>query len=98
MPGLKLNPSSRIVTIEGQPDKRLTHLEFRLLHTLMVNRDLVLPTDTIVDKVWGYTSGDRDLVRGLISRLRYKIEPDPRQPRFIITEPGLGYSLRSISE
>ncbi len=98
MPGLKLDPASRIVRVEGQPERRLTHLEFRLLYTLMINRDQVLPTDTIVDKVWGYASGDRDLVRGLISRLRHKVEPNPRDPRFIITEPGIGYSLRSLVE
>ena len=96
MPGLQLDPASRVVKVEGQPDRRLTHLEFRLLYTLMINRDQVLPTDTIVDKVWGYTSGDRNLVRGLISRLRHKVEPDPRNPRFIVTEPGIGYMLRSI--
>lgn len=99
VPGLTLDPTSRVVRVEGHADCRLTHLEFRLLHTLMINRGQVLPTEAIVDKVWGYGGdGDRDLVRGLISRLRSKIEPDPRHPRFILTEPGIGYLFQPISD
>jgi DNA-binding response OmpR family regulator len=58
----------------------------------MTNRGQVLPTETIVERVWGYSGeGDRDLVRGLISRLRRKIEADVENPRFIQTVPGVGY-------
>ena len=58
----------------------------------MTNREQVIPADIIVEKVWGYGgSGDRELVRGLISRLRRKIEVDPDQPRFIQTLTGVGY-------
>ena len=78
--------------MEGHPQKRLTHLEFRLLHTLMIHRGQILPTDRIVDLVWGYSDqGDPELVRGLVSRLRSKVEPDPRNPRYILTEAGIGY-------
>lgn len=93
--GLTLDPATRTVQVEGQSPRRLTHLEFRLLYTLMIHRDQVLPTDTIVERVWGYTGeGDRDLVRGLISRLRAKVEVDPRNPQYILTVPGIGYSFR----
>ncbi|MBN1217882.1 MAG: response regulator transcription factor [Anaerolineae bacterium] len=89
---ITLNPSTRTVTVAGQEPRRLTHLEFRLLYVLMTNREQVLPADTIVDRVWGYNGGgDRDLVRGLISRLRRKLEPDPEQPCFIQTITGVGY-------
>ena len=48
--------------------------------------------DKIVEHVWGYTGdGNRELVRGLVQRLRTKVEPDPKQPKFIKTEPGVGY-------
>jgi DNA-binding response OmpR family regulator len=58
----------------------------------MTNRGQVLPNDTIVERIWGYSGeGDRDLVRGLISRLRRKIEVDAEKPRFIQTVPGVGY-------
>ena len=97
--GLTLDPTSR--TIEG-PDRsvqRLTHLEFRLLYTLMMNRNQIIPTETIVERVWGYTGqGDRDLVRGLVSRLRVKVEPDPRHPQYILTVPGIGYTFKGKDE
>lgn len=94
--GITLDQSARMVTVgEGKP-VRLTHLEFRLLHTLFTNPGQVIPTDNLVEYVWGYSgAGDRDLVRGLVQRLRSKVEPDPRQPKFIITHPGLGYSFQT---
>jgi DNA-binding response OmpR family regulator len=94
--GLALDPSTRTVEVRGKPPQRLTHLEFRLFYTLMIHSGQVLPTDTIVERVWGYNDpGDRDLVRGLISRLRSKVEDDPRNPYYILTVPGVGYSFRN---
>jgi DNA-binding response OmpR family regulator len=93
--GLTLDPATRTVKVDRRPSKRLTHLEFRLLYTLMIHRGQVLPADTIVERVWGYTGrGDRELVRGLISRLRAKVGDDPRNPSYILTVPGVGYSFR----
>jgi DNA-binding response OmpR family regulator len=89
---IQLDPDTRIVTVEGQEPRRLTQLEFRLLYVLMVNRGQVIPIDTIVERVWGYNGqSSRGLVRGLISRLRRKIEPDAQEPRFIQNIPGVGY-------
>ena len=93
---LVLDPASRTVQVDNQAPKRLTHLEFRLLYTLMINRDQVIPTENLVEQVWGYTGdGDRNLVRGLVSRLRAKVELNQREPRHIITSPGVGYSFCS---
>ena len=92
--GLTLDPGTRTVQVIGLPPKRLTHLEFRLFYTLIIHRGQILPTETIVEQVWGYSGkGDRDLVRGLVRRLRAKVEPDPPQPRYILTVPGVGYSF-----
>lgn len=92
MSGLTLDPSTRSVEVDGQARKRLTHLEFRLLYTLMIHRGQVLTPDIIVERVWGYSGkGDKELVRGLIRRLRAKVEPVPAAPRYILTEPRLGY-------
>jgi DNA-binding response OmpR family regulator len=92
--GLTLDAANRTVEVAGWRSRRLTHLEFRLLYTLMTHRGQVLPTDVIVERVWGYSGrGDKELVRGLVSRLRAKIEPEPRQPRFIRTVPGVGYAF-----
>lgn len=93
-PGLSLDPSNRTILVEGKPPQRLTHLEFRLLYTLMTNRNIAISADTIVESVWGYSGqGDRDLVRGLINRLRAKIEVDRRKPRYVLTMPGVGYKF-----
>ncbi len=95
--GLTLDPAGRSVQVTGRPPRRLTHLEFRLLYTLMVHRGQTLPLDTIVDRVWGYSGrGDRELVRGLVSRLRSKVEEDPRQPRYILNVPGVGYRFAEL--
>jgi len=92
--GLTLDAANRTVEIAGRRSRRLTHLEFRLLYTLMTHRGQVLPSEVIVERVWGYTGrGDRELVRGLVSRLRAKVEPEPRSPRYIRTVPGAGYSF-----
>lgn len=89
---VQLEPDARTVTVLGQEPRRLTQLEFRLLYVLMVNREQIVPVDVIVERVWGYTGqGSRELVRGLISRLRRKIEPDSTTPRFIENVPGIGY-------
>ncbi|MFL7892387.1 MAG: response regulator transcription factor [Anaerolineales bacterium] len=89
---VELNPADRTVKVGNGPSTRLTQLEFRLLYTLMTHIGQIIPTDQIVEHVWGYTGeGNRDLVRGLVQRVRSKIEDDPRQPKYIITEVGIGY-------
>jgi DNA-binding response OmpR family regulator len=89
---IALDPSTRSVSVDGHEPKRLTQLEFRLLYTLMSNRGHVIPTETIVERVWGYSGeGNRDLVRGLISRLRKKIEPENAPNKFLETISGVGY-------
>jgi DNA-binding response OmpR family regulator len=91
---LTLDAANRTVEVAGLRSRRLTHLEFRLLYTLMTHRGQVLPTEVIVERVWGYSGrGDKELVRGLVSRLRSKVEPEPRNPRYILTVPGVGYSF-----
>jgi two-component system KDP operon response regulator KdpE len=97
--GVSLDPATRTVQVTGQSPKRLTHLEFRLLYTLMIHHGQVLPTETIVEQVWGYDGrGDKELVRGLVRRLRAKTEPEPHEPRYILTAPGVGYCFASNEE
>ncbi|MEM7126707.1 MAG: response regulator transcription factor [Chloroflexota bacterium] len=96
---VRLDPSRHVVQVGDGTKHRLSQLEFRLLHTLMVHRNQVLSTDTIVEHVWGYTGeGHRDLVRGLVNRLRSKIEVNRRAPEYIHTVPGIGYSFQSQSD
>lgn len=96
---LRLNPATRTVSRAQNEPIRLTQLEFRLLYTLMSNRGQVIPVENLIERVWGYEgTGSRELVRGLISRLRSKIEEDPREPHFIQTIPGVGYLFESNAE
>lgn len=90
--GIVLDPAARTVAVAGRATQQLTQLEFRLLYVLMTNSGHVIPTDIIVERVWGYSGeGNRELVRGLIRRLRRKIEPDPEKPRYIHNLPAVGY-------
>lgn len=87
-----LDPSDRTVRVGERDPKRLTQLEFRLLYTLMTHVGQIIPTEQIVEHIWGYTGeGNRELVRGLVQRVRSKVEADPRQPQYILTEVGIGY-------
>lgn len=92
-----LDPAARTVTVGDGQVQRLTQLEFRLLYTLMMNPGQVIPTETLVEHVWGYSGdGDRNLVRGLVKRLRMKVEPVPGEPQYVLTEPGIGYRFRAF--
>jgi DNA-binding response OmpR family regulator len=91
---LNLDPERHTVTLANGQSRQLTNLEFRLLYCLVMNRGHVLSTETIIEKVWGYTGeGDRNLLKSLISRLRSKVEPSPREPKLIMTVPGVGYTF-----
>jgi DNA-binding response OmpR family regulator len=97
--GLTLDPATRTAQSASQSPRRLTHLEFRLLYTLMIHRGQILSTENIVERVWGYSGrGDKELVRGLVRRLRAKVEPLPSEPKYILTVPGVGYSFTASQE
>ncbi|RPJ03051.1 MAG: DNA-binding response regulator [Chloroflexi bacterium] len=90
---LTLDLSRRELLRAGQFMAQLTPLECRLMEVLMLNVGLVLPVDTLITQVWGPAGGDRTMLKQLVHRLRAKIEPDPQQPPYIETVPGVGYAL-----
>jgi DNA-binding response OmpR family regulator len=90
---LTLDNSRREVSVRGAQPVSLTSLESRLLDYLMLNSGQILNAEDIINHVWGMQGGDRDMLRQLIRRLRTKIEPDPAQPIYIETVPGLGYGI-----
>lgn len=97
--GIELNPERRTVTMPERQEINLTNLEFRLLYCLMSNEKRVVPTETIVERVWGYSEeADFRLLKGLVRRLRRKIETDTRAPRYIKTIPGVGYVFSPAEE
>jgi DNA-binding response OmpR family regulator len=73
---------------------RLTKLETRLLQILIANAGNVVGTERLLTHVWGHRgSGDRQLLKQLVHRLRHKLEADPGDPKLLKTEPGAGYRL-----
>lgn len=89
-----LNPATQTLHVRDRPAIRLSQLEFRLLHILLLHPQQVLDTQTLVERVWGYSGeGDSKLVRQVICRLRAKLNDNGRDPRFIHTIPNVGYSF-----
>lgn len=96
---VELNPERRTVVLPDEGEISLTNLEFRLLYCLMTNQRRVVPTETILERVWGYSEeADYRLVKGLVRRLRRKIEADTKNPRYIKTIPGIGYVFSPSEE
>ncbi|HWD08032.1 MAG TPA: response regulator transcription factor [Actinomycetota bacterium] len=82
---------SHRVTRDGV-EVRLTRTEWSLLESMAAHPGKLLTHDWILDRVWGPGyRGDVDVLRVFVSQLRRKIEPDPRRPRIIATDPGIGY-------
>lgn len=76
--------------VRGQ-EMTLTGREYDLLLFLVRNEDRALGRDEILREVWGWTVGERSTVTVHVRRLREKIEEDPRDPRHLLTEWGVGY-------
>ena len=90
---LILNPNDYTVTKDEQPIE-LTAKEFDILKLLMKNPKKVYTKEQLYSQIWqdAYL-GDENAVNVHISRLRNKIEDNPRNPRYIVTVWGIGYKL-----
>jgi len=74
----------------------LTPLEYRVLESLARHTGLVVRQNQLMKEVWGpERQGDTGSLRVCMRNLRAKVEPDPRRPRYLVTEAGLGYRLRA---
>ena len=91
--GVTLDRSRNEAWREGEGPIRLTPLEASLLEALLLNPEQVLTADTLIDAVWHAEGGDRTMLKQLVYRLRTKIEPDPSEPIYIETVPGVGYGF-----
>lgn len=88
---LKLDFGRREIKLDGEPVK-LRPTEYRLLYHLVQNAGWVLTYDQILSKVWGYEYRDEPhYVRLYVNYLRQKLEKDPANPKYILTERGVGY-------
>ncbi len=89
--GFTLDMRQRVALREGRVVD-LTAKEYELLEVLMKNPRHVFSREKLMDRVWGYTyAGDYRTVDVHIRRLREKLEPDPAQPKYILTKWGVGY-------
>jgi type II secretory pathway predicted ATPase ExeA len=94
--GVQLDADSGDVWVEGVRVPLLTDLEFRLLRLLDERRDKLTDKYAIVTTVWGEKylgEVDDARIEKLVSRLRAKIERDPAEPRYLLTQRGRGYKL-----
>jgi two-component system KDP operon response regulator KdpE len=90
---LVVDLEKRAVSVGGRP-VRLTPHEFDLLRLLARNEGKLLTHSTILREVWGPAyQRESSYIHVYVSQLRRKLEPDPARPRYILTEPGVGYRL-----
>jgi two-component system KDP operon response regulator KdpE len=79
-----------------QGELHLTPLEYRVLESLARHTGLIVRQAQLMREVWGPERlGDTGSLRVCVKNLRAKVEPDPRRPRYLVTEAGLGYRLRA---
>jgi two-component system, OmpR family, KDP operon response regulator KdpE len=96
--GLVVDLAARRV-IRGDEDIRLTPTEWHLLEVLLRNPGKLLSRQQLLSAVWGpgYADATGNL-RLYMAQLRRKLEPDPARPRWLLTEPGMGYRYQPDSE
>jgi two-component system response regulator RegX3 len=90
---VRMDVERHVVTVGGQA-QRLPLKEFELLEMFLRNPGRVLTRGQLIDRVWGSDYvGDTKTLDVHVKRLRAKIEPDPGEPKYLVTVRGLGYKL-----
>jgi len=93
--GWRVDQTRREVTVDEQP-VHLTPNEYKLLITLIKHAGMVLTHHQLLKEVWGSVQGAQPhYLRVYMAQLRQKLEADPARPKHLITEPGVGYRLRT---
>lgn len=87
-------------SVDGnEVEVRLTPTEFRLLHCLARHHGKVLTHTNLLREVWGpHHDGDVAYLRVYMGQLRQKLEPEPARPRWLLTEPGVGYRMEAAED
>ncbi len=93
--GLHVDLAARVVRLDDQ-EVHLTPHEYQLLVLLVRHAGRVVTQKQILKAVWGHAGADQGhYVRLYVHQLRHKLEANPARPRFILTEPGVGYRLKA---
>ena len=88
---LEIDLTGHVVRLHGE-EVRLSPTEFALLKQLVMNAGKVLTHRMLLQSIWGPEyGGESEYLRVYINRLRHKLESDPTNPRYLLTEPGVGY-------
>jgi two-component system KDP operon response regulator KdpE len=96
--GLQVDLGKRLVTVDGR-EVKLTPKEYDLLRVLVTHAGKVITHQQLLREVWGPGSlYETHYLRVYVGQLRQKLEPDPAQPRYLLTEPGVGYRLQVEDE
>jgi two-component system KDP operon response regulator KdpE len=91
---LQVDLSRRQVLVNGN-EVHLTPIEYKLLTVLIRHAEKVMTHQQLLKEVWGPACTDAThYVRVYMGQLRHKLEADPARPRYLITEPGIGYRLK----
>jgi len=97
-PGLEIDFETRRLRVQGK-EVRLTPKEFELLRYLVAHAGKPVSHRELLQAVWGPDYGDEpEYLRVFINQLRKKIEANPAQPRYVLTEPWVGYRFQAPSE
>ena len=90
---MRMDVERHVVTVDGS-EQRLPLKEFELLEMFLRNPGRVLTRGQLIDRVWGSDYvGDTKTLDVHVKRLRAKLEPDPGEPKYLVTVRGLGYKL-----
>jgi two-component system KDP operon response regulator KdpE len=91
---IRVDLANRVVVVRGD-EVHLTPIEFKLLATLVRHAGTVLTHRHLLTEVWGPEHGQQPhYLRVYMTSLRHKLERQPARPKYLITEPGIGYRLR----
>ena len=92
---LQVDLARRYVTVAGQ-SVHLTPIEYKLLATLVHYAGKVVTHHQLLHKIWGeHARHDAHYLWVYMSQLRHKLEPEPARPHYLLTEPGVGYRLKT---
>jgi two-component system KDP operon response regulator KdpE len=92
---LEIDLARRLVSVNGNP-VRLTPTEYELLRYLALHAGKPVSHTTLLRQVWGeYAVGDRYNTRYVVGQIRKKLGDNPANPRYIVSEPGVGYRLEA---